>query len=464
MNSTTSNSNLVAAPDGGFGVRWPWFERPRAHHLESIKGFLSDPAEIADLTRAANAEEGYAPDDPDAMPSSYYAGIARRVAWTLEHGIPQFERDMSRTGVPFKRIDGERGGALYAITCASCKEDAREVAIDAWAGGEPLNRYGWLEIGCSHFLGWLDRDSGPGVDWGTEAARSAVADRKVDWLIPDVMERGSLAALVGAPFSGKSLIALEWAVDMARRGIKVLYLDRENGTRVTMDRLAAMGALDPTTLRNLEYVPYPNGVYVDTEDGASKVLDLAKRRNVVVFDSWARFFASGDQSSDGPANRAYNMTLMPLRERGTGILRLDHTGWGGEKRAAGTVVKMADVDHHWHLSSKGSKVTLTHVKNRTNVGPDVLALERLTGPLRHVPRGLDAQDASTPDDAQDGAQGPDDAMVMECLSALTEYGIDPDWSIRRTADALRAARGRGFRQSVVSTAMARRRALSLSSE
>lgn len=225
--------------------------------------------------------------------------------------------------------------------------------------------------------------------------------------------------LFGASGGRKSLLALFLVLQVVRRGEHVRYLDRENRWQEVVKRLKKMGAT-PDELQRFDYRTLA-ATLVDTEKGQARVLELSQGMALVVFDSWARFFASGNQSDEGPANQAYNGLLLPLRGRETGVLRLDHSGVKETARPSGTVVKLADADHLWMVSTKGERTTLTHNKNRPNVGPAAIVLDWLEGPLRAVaPTGgaTATQEAIT--EATTAEQ-----KVAACVAVLDGMSVDP---------------------------------------
>lgn len=60
----------------------------------------------------------------------------------------------------------------------------------------------------------------------------------LEWLVEGYIERGGLAAVVGPPNLGKTLLAIEWAVACAARGLRVAVLEEEGGERGLQVRLS----------------------------------------------------------------------------------------------------------------------------------------------------------------------------------------------------------------------------------
>ncbi|PYC75215.1 hypothetical protein C7C45_04930 [Micromonospora arborensis] len=291
-----------------------------------------------------------------------------------------------------------------------------------------------------------------GVDLALVRLKRQMAGGQVDWLIPGVMERGTLAALFGPPGTGKSLLALEWAAKLAAEGRRVVYLDEENPPELMDERLEAM-SVDPEGLEGLTYHSFP-GWTADTEEGAARIVAACEGADLVVFDSWAKFFLAASQNDDAAANRAYRLAVKPLRAAGVGILRLDHTGHEEVTRPSGTVAKLADVDHNWQIKAKDlgdkrAEVTLVHRKSRTARGPRTINLRREVSPLRH----LDAADL--PAIQEEDLSAPTD-KVDALVAFMDEKGWETDWTVDTYLEELRKLE-RGARKADVAAARRKRR-------
>jgi hypothetical protein len=300
---------------------------------------------------------------------------------------------------------------------------------------------------AKHLLG---STATPGVDFERVQLERAI-NGGVEWLIPDVMERGKLASLFGPPKAGKSLLALQWAVK-ATSEFSVVYLDEENDPGEVVARLEAMG-IDMADVWMLDYRSF-TGWTVDTQEGADAILKMCQGADLVIFDSWAKFFAGASQNDDAAANRAYNLTIKPLRKAGVGILRLDHSGHGEVTRPAGSIQKLADVDHNWQIKAKPldgdrAEVTLVHRDNRTNRGPKTINLMREVGPLRHVERGQEV--APEPDESVS------DDPVLALVSLMDDKGWPTDWPVRACREELQKL-GQGVKQDVLAAAVRARKA------
>lgn len=343
---------------------------------------------------------------------------------TVEYGYFQWERKATLT------VDVSRNRGLEAHRCGRSLDGIR-AEVTEWVEdrGVPIGQLG------------IDTFPSPWDELWEE-------DATVKWLIEGVIEEGCLHALFGPPKCGKSLLALDWSLDLIGQGKRILYLDEENPRIEVRRRIQDMGR-GPKDLRLLDHHSFES-LTVDTEEGAEKIVQLASDGyDLIVFDSWARFFASGNQSSDVGANFAYANVLKPLASQGVAVLRLDHTGHDGA-RPSGTIVKLADITHGWRINTRGSAVTLTHTENRTGRGVEHVRYVRELGPLRHVRQGP-APVVDLPEAGRDDA-----SVVSDATELLDSLSVPVDWPRERVADFLRKA-GHGMRSATLAAAIRARR-------
>lgn len=286
--------------------------------------------------------------------------------------------------------------------------------------------------------------------WHVIKLRRLLGKNQADWLIPGFMERGKLAALFGRPKAGKSLYALEQALKLVSTEHTVLYMDEENDLPEVYERALSMGYdLTESMEGQLIYKSFTD-FCVDDEDGAKGIVELAIKNeaDLVILDSYAKFFKNGSQNDDRAINEAYRLTLKPLKKAGIAVLRLDHTGHENQERAAGSVQKIADVDHNWQMAKSEKDgvvmVTLSQKDNRTGRGEDTIALKRVTSPnLAHVPFSARGEEIDGSDD---------DEKARNLASEMLRLGIDLEMSLDRITDALKVAGIATTRRAIVSSA------------
>jgi AAA domain len=209
----------------------------------------------------------------------------------------------------------------------------------------------------------------------------------VDWLFGEFIERGTVNALFAKPGTGKSLLALEIAVSIARGGRDVLYIDDENRIVDLVERLQAFGC-EPDDLDRLHLYSFASLPPLDSNLGGAHLLALSvtTKAALVILDTTTRMVAGRENDSD-TFLQLYRCSLVPLKSRGITVLRLDHPGKDSERGQRGSSAKDGDVDTVWELSTvtDGLEYRLSRSghKSRSGHGPETFTLNRRYEPLRH---------------------------------------------------------------------------------
>jgi len=282
------------------------------------------------------------------------------------------------------------------------------------------------------------------VDW--HAAWIAKPDA-VDWLVRPFIEAGTVNALYATPGAGKSLIALEWALKLAREGRTVVYVDEENRlAEDIVDRLQAMGAT-PGELGKLILYSFAALPPLDTPVGGLHLLALAviAGAELVVIDTASRMISGGENDSDTWL-KLYACTVKPLKARKIAVLRIDHPGKDAERGQRGSSAKNGDVDTVWRLTQiePGRPFfRMNREKSRSGHGDgDVIQIERKFAPLRHV--------WTVPD------SGPKMTPLGQVCGQLFKLGIPPSAGRDRCRTALATA-GIAIRNDLLSDVVKHRK-------
>jgi hypothetical protein len=223
------------------------------------------------------------------------------------------------------------------------------------------------------------------VDW-RKAWENQMDD--VDWLIDPFIEAGTVNALFAKTEVGKSLLALQWSLELVRGERTVVYVDEENRVRDVVERLKAMGA-KPGELDRLVFYSYAGLPPLDTPVGGMHLLTLvdAAGASLVVLDTTTRMIQGRENDSD-TFLQLYRCSLVPLKQRGIATLRLDHPGKNEALGQRGSSAKDGDCDTIWRLTevTRGQRYRLRREKNRSGHAPDSgdLEITRRFAPLRHV--------------------------------------------------------------------------------
>jgi hypothetical protein len=229
------------------------------------------------------------------------------------------------------------------------------------------------------------------IDWPTFWATDHKAE---DWLLEPVLPRGRSVATYAPSKTGKSEPALFLAACLAtgRRvldrpegsPVDVVYLDLEMTETDLFERLDDMGFGPETDLSHLHYYLLPSLPPLDTPDGGTMLLAIARLHNaaLVIIDTTGRAIAGEENSAD--TFRLYHQfTGQPLRADGRTVWRFDHAGKDLTRGQRGTSAKNDDVDLVWLLSRSDNGTRLHATHRRQGWIPEYVDLIRLEDPLRY---------------------------------------------------------------------------------
>lgn len=167
-----------------------------------------------------------------------------------------------------------------------------------------------------------------------------VEDERVQWLEEPFLARGSITEVFSPRGVGKTHVALHLAVLVARRGCRVLYLDRDNSRHEVKRRLRNWGGRDVPTLK------------VMTRDDApplsrSKAWQKfpANEYDVVVIDALDSTAEGVGEQDSSRSSLAFSQVLdIAHRADGPAILVLGNTiKSGAHGRGSGIIEDRADI-------------------------------------------------------------------------------------------------------------------------
>ena len=291
----------------------------------------------------------------------------------------------------------------------------------------------------------LGSEPAPFIKWPTFWDRD---DNEAEWIYPDVLARGRGHAFYAAHGTGKSLLMLCIAAELATgpEPIVVVYLDYEMTEADVFERLENMGYGAATDLSRLRYALLPTLPPLDTAEGAQALTrlidgvrnDWLDHHLVVIFDTISRAVA-GEENDADTFRDFYNHTGIELKRRGVTWARLDHAGKDPTRGQRGTSSKGDDVDVVWRLSQTESGVYLHREKTRMAWVP-----EKVTFRLDEYPLALTRL-------ASDWPEG-----TGETANILDRLELPIDASVRTAAAALKAI-GEGRRGVLIQAALRWRR-------
>jgi hypothetical protein len=218
--------------------------------------------------------------------------------------------------------------------------------------------------------------------------------REEPWIVPGLISKGRITALIGEAKSGKSLLALEVAAAVsAGRPVfglptiktRTLYLDFENSMHGdVIPRLRCFG-YKPGDLNNLIYSLHAEFPKFDTAAGGELLARIVEKFDIelVVIDTVSRVVA-GEENSNDTWNRFYLNTELALKRANVAVLRIDHVGKDSSKGARGGSAKSGDVDLVIRMTADRSGKIILRLDASRMVGEfETLHLERKDEPLLH---------------------------------------------------------------------------------
>lgn len=206
----------------------------------------------------------------------------------------------------------------------------------------------------------------------------------VDWLIPDLIERGRLHALFAPSKSHKSLIVQYLCAELAQSE-PVVYLDFENSRADLKLRFGPRGMdRSAADLANLLYFQFPGLSALDTAAGGAQLEAMAAeyRPALVIIDTTSRVIRGGENDSD-TFRALYRHALVRLKALGIAVLRIDHAGKDVALGQRGSSAKSDDVDTVWLLVKQGDETfSLRCTHQRSGNHPELVTLHKRLDPLR----------------------------------------------------------------------------------
>jgi hypothetical protein len=296
-----------------------------------------------------------------------YSGTITEVegdSWKLaEIGCPECEMLM--------RVDCQNGG-LFGIGFQHVEMDKARTAGCRMTRGKMLD---FLNLSA------FGRDGGFDLSF-LDDGDQAVAEP--EWLVEGMFCRGDYWSLFGPSEVGKSLLALDWALQMARNGIRVLYLDMENPSHVLKARFKKMGAKYEDFV-NLRLEQFPEMGDLALAAGAKQLHEKVDKHKaeVVILDTISKFSQTGQATHSDRWQKMYNESFKPLLAKGISIGQLDHTGLSDKTRERDSSAKRDNVSVAWAVTWRGKdKLTMTRAKNRPNYqSPGSIAVQRVDEPF-----------------------------------------------------------------------------------
>lgn len=201
-----------------------------------------------------------------------------------------------------------------------------------------------------------------------------------DYLVKGVIARGSLAALIGAPGSSKTFVALELSLSTAsntpwrglrtRRG-RVVYVAAEGAAGLRNRLTASRRRLALGNPSSVQFHLVPDVVrLVDDADDIDRLVTTIREQipdggvDLIVIDTLSRAIAGRDENSAQDMTTAVDQADRLRREFGCAVLLVHHSGKDESRGARGHSSLRAALDTELEVRKLGETFALTLSKAR----------------------------------------------------------------------------------------------------
>lgn len=271
----------------------------------------------------------------------------------------------------------------------------------------------------------------------------------IDWLVENILERGSLNLLFGEPGAGKSLFALDWAFCMAADIQWHGYHTQETDVVIVAGEGFAGMARRLKALEAKYQMKAPGRLFISQKpaqlsdaQNAQSVADSIKavcsNPGLVIIDTLHRNM-EGDENSSQDIGRFIGNLDNYLKPLGAAILVVHHSGHGQKDRSRGSSSIRAAMDGEFSATNNGNAIVLSCHKAKDfeafkplqfRLKPIDLEWSDDVGvPLRSV--YLDHDGEAKPSSTQKPKLTAREDVILASLGCVVaEYGIEPTAEIK----------------------------------
>lgn len=179
-----------------------------------------------------------------------------------------------------------------------------------------------------------------------------------DMICGGMLYPGCVHSISGPPESGKTTLALWWAVQILRDGGKATFIDEEGGATLTAARLAGLGATeDDVRPERFRYHPFPGRAWHDPDIVGWHAEMEREKPDFLIIDSVAVSMGNAglDEDKTKDTIRFFRGLVQPCaREYGAAVLLIDHdtkSDDGKSRYAAGSKSKLGTIDVQYKVSA-----------------------------------------------------------------------------------------------------------------
>lgn len=208
------------------------------------------------------------------------------------------------------------------------------------------------------------------------------AVKKPNWLIKNIIERGSMNLLFGESGAGKSLFALDWAFCIGNginwhghkvnKAEQVIYIAGEGHRGLTL-RMKALSQKYNEQPDNIYFSQRSVNLLDESEALAiTQIVDEINIKPAVIFiDTLHRNMVGDENKSDDMAKFLKCIELL-ISKTGCAVMLVHHSGHGDKTRARGSSAIKAAMDAEFCVSKEGMTSIMTCTKSKDfDAGQDV---------------------------------------------------------------------------------------------
>jgi hypothetical protein len=172
-----------------------------------------------------------------------------------------------------------------------------------------------------------------------------------EMLVERLLYKRCFHVLHGESGDGKTMVGLALAARLLKEGLRVAYLDEENGEDEIKKRLIGLG-VSGQARQDFLYLPQPSPTLREAEQLVARI--VAFEPVLVIFDSGADFYVAAQLDENAAVDMVAWATALPQRlakEFGIASLLLEHQNAEHvTSRPRGSTAKKQKADVTWHVS------------------------------------------------------------------------------------------------------------------
>lgn len=214
---------------------------------------------------------------------------------------------------------------------------------------------------------------------------------KNNWLIKDLIEKGTIGMLFGAPASGKSFIATDLAFcvatgkNFANNSVskgQVVYLAGE-GINGLSKRFKALEEKYQTKTSDIFISNMPASLMCkqSAEDIVKEIDNICPNPALIIVDTLHRNFGGGDENSAKDVGKLMVVLTSIINHTGATILLVHHCGHGAGDRARGSSSLKAAVDVEYKVTKDADVVTMKNTKVKDFEEPEPISFNLVPKPI-----------------------------------------------------------------------------------